>query len=112
MTTFHTPSPWRITGQSCRDYEAAEIGTGNKPVAVILTADAVEVTEEDHANARRICAAVNACEGIHTEALERDVVMRLMTACQLVVERWEHGDLAAAARACSDVITLAKGGRP
>ena len=73
----HTPGPWRITGQSCRDYEGAEIGTGNKTVAVILTADAVEVTQEERANSRRIVAAVNACQGISTEALERGVVDEL-----------------------------------
>lgn len=74
QATEHTPEPWRITGQSCRDYEGAEIGTGNKTIAVILTADAVEVTEEERANARRIVAAVNACKGLGTEALERGVI--------------------------------------
>ncbi len=104
MTTFHTPGPWRITGQSCRDYEAAEIGTGYKTVAVILTGDAVEVTEEERANARRIVAAINACERIGTEALENDLVMRLLAACKMVVERWERGDLAEAARVCQAAV--------
>ena len=92
----HTAEPWRITGQSCRDYEGAEIGTGNKTVAVILTAYAAEATEEEHANARRICAAVNACEGIGTEALEQDAVSKLLaalTACELQLReyvQWHH----------------------
>lgn len=36
---------------------------------------------------------------------------KLLAACQMVVERWERGDLAAAARACTDAIAEAKGGR-
>lgn len=96
QTTAHTAEPWRITGQSCRDYEGAEIGAGNKTVAVILTADAVEVTEEERANARRICAAVNACQGISTEALERGAVSKLLealTARELQLRefiQWHH----------------------
>jgi hypothetical protein len=91
----HTPGPWRITGQSCRDYEGAEIGTGNKTVAVILTADAVEVTQEERANSRRIVAAVNACEGISTEALEQGVAAELLEKIQAVAElrrRWRSQD--------------------
>jgi hypothetical protein len=96
QATMHTAEPWRITGQSCRDYEGAEIGTGNKTVAVILTADAEEVTEEERANGNRICAAVNACRGIGTEALERGAVSKLLaalTACELQLReyvQWHH----------------------
>jgi hypothetical protein len=32
---------------------------------------------------------------------------KLLTACQAVVERWDHGDLAEAARMCSEAVTLA-----
>lgn len=76
--TTHTAEPWRITGRSFRDYEGAEIGTGNKTVAVILTADAEKMTDEERANGNRICAAVNACRGISTEALEGGVVKELL----------------------------------
>lgn len=89
QATAHTPEPWQITGQSCRDYEGAEIGTGNKTVAVILTADAVEVTEEERANARRIVAAVNACKGISTEALEQGVVAELLQQLMLLADHLE-----------------------
>jgi hypothetical protein len=34
---------------------------------------------------------------------------RLLAACQAVVERWEHGDLAEAARMCHTAVTLATG---
>jgi hypothetical protein len=33
----------------------------------------------------------------------------LLAACRLVVDRWERGDLAEAARACSDAIAAAEG---
>jgi hypothetical protein len=82
----HTPGPWRITGQSCRDYEGAEIGTANKTVAVILTADAVEVTDEEYANARRIVAAVNACEDFSTKVLERGMVIELLDALHSIAD--------------------------
>lgn len=32
------------------------------------------------------------------------VAARSLAACRMVVERWEHGDLAEAARACQDVV--------
>ena len=36
-------------------------------------------------------------------------VPRLLAACQAVVERWEHGDLAEAARMCSEAVKMARG---
>jgi len=85
--TAHTAEPWQITGQSCRDYEGAEIGTGNKTVAVILTADAVEVAEEERTNARRIVAVINACQGISTEALEQGIVAELLANLKTLLEQ-------------------------
>ena len=86
-TAVHTPEPWRIIDQSCRDYEGAEIGTGNKTVAVILTADAVEVAEEERTNARRIVAVINACQGISTEALEQGIVAELLANLKTLLEQ-------------------------
>ncbi len=40
------------------------------------------------------------------EARIKDAAPALLTACQMVVERWERGDLAEAARACADAIAL------
>jgi hypothetical protein len=37
----------------------------------------------------------------------RAAALPLLDACRLVVARWEHGDLAEAARACQDAIALA-----
>lgn len=39
----------------------------------------------------------------------RKAAPALLAACQMVVDRWERGDLAEAARACSDAIVLAEG---
>jgi len=41
----------------------------------------------DEANARRICAAINACEHIPTEMLENIVVTEFIDAC-IAIERW------------------------
>ncbi len=39
-------------------------------------------------------------------------VPKLLAACQAVVERWEHGDLAEAARTCSEAVDAAIRGEP
>ena len=36
---------------------------------------------------------------------------KLLAACRMVVDRWERGDLAEAARACSDAIAEATAGQ-
>ena len=49
----------------------------------------------------------NGNELLHTvdeEARVRDAAPDLLVACQMVVDRWERGDLAEAARRCSAVI--------
>jgi hypothetical protein len=49
---------------------------------------------------------------VFTDSYEADARLRLMhaapkllAACQMVVDRWERGDLAEAARACGEAIT-------
>jgi hypothetical protein len=37
----------------------------------------------------------------------RDTAPSLLQACRMVIEHWEHGDLAEAARACADAVTEA-----
>jgi hypothetical protein len=82
--TSHTPEPWhhqmeyRITTIFAPDH------TGDEPHGTyIAEIDGQDVgrftTSEQHeANARRICAAVNACEGIPTDALESGPVRELL----------------------------------
>ena len=75
----HTPEPW--------DYDTGFIvapdPTGQHPdiyIAEIAHSDdegRIAPFEQHEANARRLCAAVNACQGLSTEALERGVVAEL-----------------------------------
>jgi hypothetical protein len=79
----HTPGPW--------DYRPEEDG---KPITngtiAVAYMDAYRPEEDDggaweketEANARRIIAAVNACEGLSTEALEMGIVTELLDALQ------------------------------
>lgn len=53
----HTEGPWTIIGESLRDYEGSEIGTGDKIVAVTVTEECGESGEEERANARLIAAS-------------------------------------------------------
>ncbi|MHB1425442.1 MAG: hypothetical protein ACYC3I_19905, partial [Gemmataceae bacterium] len=51
--------------------------------------------DDTSANARRICAAVNACEGISTEALEHGIVQELLERIRTVAElrrKWRSQD--------------------
>jgi hypothetical protein len=38
----------------------------------------------------------------------RKAVPALLAACRMIVARWQHGDLAEAARACNDAIAIAE----
>ena len=64
MKTEHTSEPWRV-GRRGNDVVGSN-GLGDT-VAMMIDCDSDEQT---HANARRIVACVNACEGIGTEYLE------------------------------------------
>ena len=69
----HTPEPWRVELRNVPlgdtgDYEGVvEILSGNAKRPIIQFWDE---SEESEANARRIVACVNACEGMDTESLE------------------------------------------
>lgn len=76
--TAHTPEPWDdnedgvILGNLDR-----YAGEAPLVAAVVGYDDDGNATGEAKANTRRICAAVNACEGISTEALEQGIVREL-----------------------------------
>jgi hypothetical protein len=80
-TTNHTPEPWEhgdnglIYGQCGEDDVEAPF------VCDVIEDSAMQalgiLSPLEEANARRICAAVNACTGISTEALERGVINQL-----------------------------------
>jgi hypothetical protein len=98
----HTPEPWdHDTG-----FIVAPDPAGQHPdiyVAEIARDDdegRIAPYEQHEANARRICAAVNACVGIGTEALERGVVAELRHALGELLTA--AGDLDAAIDGATD----------
>lgn len=67
MEQKHTPGPWKVTGTGTIRYIDAPAGNGiMQEVAACMR---VEYGDMD-ANARRIVACVNACEGLDTYLLE------------------------------------------
>lgn len=72
----HTPEPWTLEG----DDELWVSGPDRQEPVIcdMVPRDEGSFTGEDEANARRIVAAVNACTGISTEALERGLIALLV----------------------------------
>ena len=84
----HTPGPWRVFGKM-----TGKVISENAPgiVEICETGDFRDAelvpfnAERWNADAYRIAAAVNACEGISTEALEAGVVKDMLEALQGLV---------------------------
>ena len=94
----HTPGPWRVFGKMTGKV-ISENGPGM--VEICETGDFRDAelvpfnAERWNADAYRIAAAVNACEGIPTEALEPGVVKDMQEALQaaraeIVSLEWVH----------------------
>ena len=87
----HTPGPWEhgdnglIYGQCGEDDVEAPF------VCDVIEDSAMQalgmLSPVEEANARRICAAVNACKGITTEALEQNAVQALLEAAEVAWRR-------------------------
>jgi hypothetical protein len=89
----HTPEPWFVQSS---DYPG---GLLRKPIPGQVVAQCDQVPEMK-ANARRICAAVNACKGISTKALNQGVIADLR---HVLAERLTaSGDLDAAIDGVTD----------
>lgn len=81
MNTAHTPTPWNAAHRICDDgmYRTqiysdehgliANLAWAPRPLGNGVTTSARE------SNARRIIACVNACAGISTEQLEKDIAV-------------------------------------
>jgi hypothetical protein len=85
-TTKHTPEPWR--SEINTDGEAYVQDERGCTLATVhgrgtLQGKILDIRED---NARRICAALNACAGISTEALEAGVVAELVEALKRFIE--------------------------
>jgi hypothetical protein len=98
MTTVeHTPGPWQQDWQ----FIVAPDPDGIHPdiyIAEIAEEDSegrIASPEQQAANGRLIVAGP-----------------ALLAACRMVIDRWEHGDLAEAARTCQTAAALATDSRP
>jgi hypothetical protein len=78
QATAHTPEPWYVQPS---DYPG---GLLIKPIPGQVVAQCDQVPEME-ANARRICAAVNACKGISTGALEQGVIQKLLADLEALI---------------------------
>ena len=72
-TSAHTPEPWKAFGTKIKYL----FGSGLTETIADVRGGSFGEDDTAHANARRICAAVNACQGLSTEALERGVIADL-----------------------------------
>jgi len=109
-TISHFPEPWTydFSPYGIVDIIAPDT-TGEYPkglyVAEIdVAAVGCFISHEQHeANARRICAAVNACKGMSTEALEQGAVLQLAEALEdlynWLTPDWQQSSLGDTARA-------------
>ena len=93
----HTPEPWLRDGLGIYalhhngDYENGKPYLVNRFYASVQACTNQGGTmEEAYANARRIVAAVNGCEGIPTEALESGVVGKMREALEKCVDRLQY----------------------
>src|ERR1700687_3987469 len=77
----HTPGPWEVI--PARGKMLPHV-MGGDHCRIALLDDCHAAESEREANARRIVAAVNACEGIPTEALEQGVVRELLEALKAI----------------------------
>ncbi|HJT77879.1 MAG TPA: hypothetical protein VJ739_11820 [Gemmataceae bacterium] len=89
-TARHTPEPWEyadsglIYGQCGEDDDEAPFVCDVVEDSAMQAFGTLSPVEE--ANARRICAAVNACRGVSTEALEQGAIADLRHALQALLD--------------------------
>jgi hypothetical protein len=112
--TTHTPEPW------AQDSNELFAVTADKDGLIVAETEIHDRTDEEcYANARRIVAAVNACEGISTEALEQGAIAELLLQLRVLVDHVQSTphELTEALRKlrlkeARTAIAQAKGGRP
>ena len=95
MKTKHTPGPFTDCGEGTLLHPSS-----HRPITTRVIeakgwgriAEVYDYSNESEDNFRLLLAAP-----------------KMLSACRAVVAAWEHGDLAAAARACADAIAKAEG---
>lgn len=85
----HTPEPWRYVDESTP--AEVEMGLPNFAIETADGAFGVASLIHSEADARRICAVVNACKGIRIEALEQNAIRRLVQAIDGLLAFIGHG---------------------
>jgi len=106
--TAHTPEPWKHYPSRLVDsslWKAQVQPPESEPCSPCAGYGITK--EESEANARRICAAVNACKGISTEALERGMIAKLRHLLGELVSA--AGDLDAAIDGATDKFDAERG---
>lgn len=87
----HTPEPWvTVTDEDTGEIEVRPAADASGWVYQTVAQVGRDDIPEDVANARRIVAAANACEGISAEALEAGVIAEMRSALETalaVIER-------------------------
>jgi hypothetical protein len=93
----HSPTPWEY------EYNPYTVRAGGDGAETELPAFEVF---DDHGN--KVFDTNEDAPAAEQEANARIAVgaPALLAACRLVIERWEHGDLAEAARACAEAVAL------
>lgn len=121
--TQHMPEPWKLL-DAVAEFEIAPVDPYAHPFCKQLytyigrvhkrsymdSMDDARMAEGVYkANAERIVACVNACQGISTEALNDNVVADMLEALTLIEWQIQRNDFSEAAEAVRKAIKKAKG---
>jgi hypothetical protein len=87
MNTQHTPGPWEVRFNGHKQRRIATTSTPNRHIAdvVPVTYDYERAEATMEANAQRIVACVNACEGINPEAVPE--LLESLDALIMIIDR-------------------------
>ena len=91
MEGKHTPEPWTV----CPGDEMSSPGIDgpNGEAVVWWTSSQHDEGIPNHADAYRIAAAVNACDGIPTKELEAGVVADMLEALRFLRDNYDVADV-------------------
>lgn len=82
----HTPGPWLAWGSRIGVVDPQDFTALIWIMRAFSGTALISDVPTQEANARRIVAVVNACEGIPVEALEAGVVKELLHACKFALD--------------------------
>ena len=82
----HTQAPWEYDNPDENGIAVVGVGLDNLPDGFSIAEVCSGESDQTLADARRIVACVNACEGIPTESLERGTLARVSTILDVVLK--------------------------